>query len=267
MYSTMARLVDELDSAEEPEVVRWASPVPFFGRISDSTVATVGINPSNREFVGANGIELDEENRRLPTLASLDLDNWSRADGGDIRTLTTACLAYFERNPYRLWFDVLERMLKLGGFSYYGGARAAHLDLVAYATGTKWGALAPALRKRLITRGRETLAEVIRDSPVEVLVLNGRSVVNEFVVSAQVALTATPVPGWTLPRASGRGVGGIRYSGTLTSLAGIEFDRTVRVIGFNHNLQSSFGVTRSVVQQIAREVGETVGQAYERAAG
>lgn len=262
----MARLVDELDSAQESELVRWACPVPFFGRIDQATVATVGINPSNREFVDADGEELDGERRRLPTLGSLALETWLSADGGDIRVLTQACRTYFEGNPYRLWFDVLDRMLNVGGFSYYHGGRAAHLDLVAYATATKWGALPPALRNRLIARGRRTLAEVIRDSPVEVLVLNGRSVVNEFVLSAQVTLSTTVVPSWTLPRASGTGVEGIKYSGTLTSLAGVEFDRPVRVIGFNHNLQSSFGVTRCVVRRIAEEVGETVGQAAEPAA-
>ncbi|WP_345215536.1 hypothetical protein [Georgenia halophila] len=257
--------MNELDSAYDSEVVRWACPVPFFGRITEATVATVGINPSNREFVGPDGAELDGQCRRLPTLGSLALEDWSKADGGDIRALTHACLDYFDRNPYRHWFDVLERMLKVGGFSYYTGRRSAHLDLVAYATGTKWGALPPSLRSRLIARGRNTLAEIIRDSPVEVLVLNGRSVVNEFVVSSQVDLSATPVPGWTLPRAAGPGVGGVRYSGTLTSLGGIEFDRPVRVVGFNHNLQSSFGVTKSVVRQIAKEVGESVAQTHDGA--
>ena len=251
MYSAMARLVDELDCAHESEVVRWACPVPFFGRITEATVATVGINPSNREFVSAVGAELDGEQRRLPTLGSLSLDNWSRADGEDIRALTQACLTYFDRNPYRLWFDVLERVLNVGGLSYYSGTRAAHLDLVAYATEPKWGALPPALRNRLVARGRRTLADVIRDSPVEVLILNGRSVISEFVAAAQIELTATKMPDWTLPRASGAGIPGVRYAGTLTSLAGIEFDRSIQVIGFNHNLQSSFGVTARVVENIS----------------
>jgi hypothetical protein len=262
LYSAIARLIDELDSAPEPELVQWACPVPFFGRITEATVATVGINPSNREFVGADGAELDGQRRRLPTLNSLSLKDWSRADGGDIRAITQACLAYFEGNPYRPWFDVLERLLNPSGISYYSGRRAAHLDLVAYATGTKWGFLPPGLRSRLVARGRRTLAEVIRDSPVEVLVLNGRSVVNEFVASAQVKLAATPVPGWTLPRASGRGVGGVRYTATLASLGGVEFDRLVEIVGFNHNLQSSFGVTKSVVGRIAMEVGEVVAKTH-----
>ena len=257
----MARLVDELDSSHgQIDLVPWACPVPFFGRITEATVATVGINPSNREFVAPDGIELDGDERRLPTLASLSLEKWSHATGGDVRDVAHACLDYFDRNPYRLWFDVLERMLNIGGFSYYRGARAAHIDLVAYATISKWGALPAPVRSGLICRGRKTLARIIRDSPIEVLILNGRSVVNEFVASAQIELSATRMPAWTLPRATGTGVGGVKYSGTLTSMAGIDFDRRVRVLGFNHNLQSSFGVTRTVIRCIAQDVGATVGK-------
>jgi hypothetical protein len=72
-------------------------------------------------------------------------------------------------------------------------------------------------------------------------------------------LTVTPVEDWTLPRASGSGIIGLKYSGSLTSIAGIELDRSIKVIGYNHNLQSSFGVTNAVVRRIAKEVGETVG--------
>lgn len=262
MHSAMARLVEALDDGvQDPAVVTWACPVPFFGRINEARVATVGINPSNREFVAPDGSELDGGQRRLPTLASLALSDWSQATGADVHAVTQACLRYFDGNPYRLWFDVLERVLNRGGFSYYSGTRAAHIDLVAYATATKWGALSPAVRKKLISQGRRTLATVIRDSPVEVLVLNGRSVVNEFVASAEVQLRAAAVEGWTLPRAAGLGVAGFRYSGAVSSIAGIDLERAVRVVGFNHNLQSSFGVTTSVMHRIGQDVGETVASA------
>jgi hypothetical protein len=254
----MARLVDELDSTSDSSVVKWACPVPFFGRITEATVATVGINPSNREFVAQDGAELDGKSRRLPTLRSLSLQHWADASGNDIRSVAKACFDYFERNPYRLWFDVLERMLNVGGFSYYTGERAAHLDLVAYATCSKWAELPLAKRIELTRRGRRILAEVIRDSSIEVLVLNGRSVVNEFARTAGVSLSAMRVPRWTLPRSTGSGVSGVRYRGCLTGMSGIEFDRPIEVIGFNHNLQSSFGVTKTVVQCIAQEVGDLV---------
>ena len=228
---------------------------------------TVGINPSNREFVDVRGTELSGAHRRLPTLDSLDLEQWSLADGRDIRAIARACLDYFENNPYRRWFDVLERMLNQGGYSYYCESRAAHLDLVAFATATKWGDLDPRTRSGLVARGRAVLASILLESPVEVLVLNGRAVVREFLRSAEMSLEETTIADWSLPRSGGDGVGGVRYTGTLTSVGGVDLERPIRVIGFNHNLQSSFGVTKAVSDSIAREVGETVAQALTHSPG
>lgn len=262
VYGAMAGLVDDLESqAVTAGVVAWGCPVPFFGEIAQSPVATVGINPSNKEFVDAGGHELTGTERRLPTLQSMGLSRWSEASGNDVRHIVRSCERYFDGNPYRVWFDVLERMLNVGGTSFYGGTRACHLDLVAYATSSKWGTLPSNLRRNLVERGRATLAELIRDSAIQVLVLNGRSVVREFVGFAQAELEARPVPEWTLPRAKGAGVIGIAYEGTVRTVGGVDLDRDVLVIGYNHNLQSSFGVTTQVMGRIGEHVGATIAQA------
>lgn len=218
----------------------------------------MGINPSNREFVDRHGRELGADDRRLPTLASLDIPHWLEANGGHIRKVIDECERYFERNPYRLWFDVLERMLAVGGYSFYGGERACHLDLVAFATQVKWGTLEKDAQGELIIRGRRAMAEIIRDSFIRVLVLNGRSVVKVFEDFSDTRLEATSIPEWTLPRARGKGVTGIAYSGSITSIAGVELDREVKVFGYNHNLQSSFGVTSAVMRSIGQKVGNAV---------
>lgn len=262
MIGAVARLVDELDlSTRESDILPWAGPVPFFGRLGEAEVATVGINPSNREFLAPDGVELQGSHQRLPTLRSLGLTDWGEASGADVRAVAQGCVKYFDGNPYRQWFDVLERLLNHCGYSYYREPRAAHIDLVAFATATKWGELPAATRQLLVAQGRRTLGELIRDSRVSVLILNGRSVVDAFMESAEVPLVASNMPGWTLPRTRGGGVAGVRYSGTIRSLGSVPFDRAVTIIGFNHNLQSSFGVTRAVVDRIAQEVGETVEQA------
>jgi hypothetical protein len=252
-------MLEDLSSpACRPEVLPWAAPVPFFGAIRESTVATVGINPSNREFVDAQGNVLSPEEQRLPTLDSLAIPYWSDATGSHIREMIMACERYFERNPYRLWFDVLERMLKVGGYSYYSGDRACHLDLVAFATRMKWGSLEREAQRSLISRGRRTLAELIRDSPIQVLVLNGRSVLRVFEELADTKLVSSEVSDWTLPRSSGKGVIGLSYKGCISAIAGIELDRVVTVFGYNHNLQSSFGVTTEVMRAIGEQVGGVV---------
>lgn len=136
---------------------------------------------------------------------------WSDASGVHVRGISRSCLRYFSNNPYRQWFDVLDRMLVAGGASYYealGMYRSCHIDLVAFATREKWGVLPGALRRSLVEQGRRTVAELLCDSPVQVLVLNGRSVVNAFEAFAQTSLTPSSVEDWTLPRSSGRGIRG-----------------------------------------------------------
>ena len=258
MYAPLLRLVSQLISADPAHrVLQWASPVPYFGDIHRSVVATVGINPSNREFVDAAGCELDGAGRRLTTLTSLGLADWSQISGADLSQISRWCTRYFDINPYRRWFDVLDRTLRSGGYSYYNG-NACHLDLVALATHDKWGTLDPRIRADLTSNGRVVMAEIIRDSALSALILNGRSVVSEFERFSGVELVAERVPEWTLPRKTGDGVAGYMFTGTIHHLGGIDLGRPVTVYGYNHNLQSSFGVTSTVTNQIGQRMGELV---------
>jgi hypothetical protein len=261
MYSAMVRLLDALTELEaDSRVIGWASPVPFFGDLGGSRVATVGINPSNLEFVDGAGLELDLSSRRLATLSSLRLNNWESTDGDHVRTILGECESYFGRNPYRRWFDVLERMLKTSGHSYYpsSAARLCHLDLVPFATFVKWGSLPPLYRRALIDRGRHAMAELIRDSSLELLILNGRSVVTEFEAFAKIKLTAETRTSWSLPRRDGNSVSGVLFRGEVVKLGKVELERPVRIIGYNHNLQSSFGVTSSAMRSIGDFLGDQI---------
>lgn len=256
MLGPVAGLTDLLARRSMPlDVVPWASPVPYFGKIAKARVATVGINPSNLEFVDATGNPLVGPNRRLETLESLRLAAWKEADGQTVRRLARSYSMYFRVNPYRRWFDVLERVLAVGGHSYYDGL-AAHIDLVPFATAKKWGSLAVPVQRVLIREGRRPLAELIASSSVDVLVLNGRSVVNAFVESTDSALSVTTANHLNLPRAGGKWIQGLRWDGVITQIAGYDLGREVRVVGFNHNLQSSFGVTKQVMERIGIEVGD-----------
>ncbi|MCG7606810.1 MULTISPECIES: hypothetical protein [Mycobacterium] len=257
MYSPLVRLIDQASTLTPSDcVLDWASPVPFFGDVDQAKVATVGINPSNREFVDAAGRELCGPRRRLSTLASLGLPRWSQATGQHLSEIRRSCTRYFKTNPYRRWFDVLDRTLRAGQFSYYDGS-ACHLDLVALATRNKWAAVDTRTRQNLINNGKSVLAQIIRDSSVTTLILNGRSVVTEFESFASVALIAEPIDSWTLPRKNG-GVNGYLFTGTISTLGGIDLGREVSVYGYNHNLQSSFGVTSEVIDRIGVRLGDSV---------
>jgi hypothetical protein len=112
-YSAMTAFIRELDSGRlaDRNVLEWGCPVPFFGDVSRARIATVGINPSNREFVDDSGYELRGEAQRLPTLGSLGADSWAQVDAEGVRAIVGACRDYFRRNPYDRWFGVLERVL------------------------------------------------------------------------------------------------------------------------------------------------------------
>jgi len=257
VLGTIAGLTEQLARYSVPsQVVRWASPVPYFGKIASARVATVGINPSNLEFVNTLGQPLAESDRRLETLDSLQLSEWKEANGQTVRALARAYEGYFRANPYRRWFDVLERILAVSGHSYYGEGTAAHLDLVPFATMVKWSDLPHPERRALIAEGRKAMAESVALSSLEVLVLNGRSVVEAFVASTDSALSATAVSHLSLPRVGGRSIQGFRWDGTITNIGGYDLGRAVRVVGFNHNVQSSFGVTKRVMEGIGMEIGD-----------
>lgn len=97
-----------------------------------------------------------------------------------------------------------------------------------------------------------TLGHLINDSPIGILVLNGRSVVNQFEEMSGVQLKRQLMPEWALRRGISLKVQGYSYDGTIHSLGGVEFGRAVRVLGYNHNIQSSFGVTNIVRASIRR---------------
>jgi hypothetical protein len=65
---------------------------------------------------------------------------------------------------------------------------------------------------------------------------------------------------WSLPRKTRAGVAGIAYSGDVTSIAGVDLGRPIRVLGFNHNIQSSFGVTKRVSNAIRQWLGDSYSQ-------
>src|SRR6266699_3693586 len=79
LKTVLSDLVRRLDAEDlgESGIIPWGAPVPCFGDLTRATVATLGLNPSNREFVDDAGRELDGPHRRLHTLKSLGLSRWS----------------------------------------------------------------------------------------------------------------------------------------------------------------------------------------------
>jgi len=253
LHRALTTLLDRLDSpaVARAHVIRWGCPVPAFGDLASSRVATLGLNPSNREFVDDSGKELEGDARRFHTLRSLGLPAWSDVDARHMRLILDSCSAYFRRNPYDRWFKRLDYVVSGAGASFYDVSRAAvHLDLIPYATTRKWMELTPQQRSALLDIAGDTLGLLLRDSPVRVLILNGRSVVELFQETANVSLDCSRVEAWSLPRQSGSHVVGLAYAGVVSKLAGVRLANDILILGYNHNLQSSYGVTSAVVTAI-----------------
>lgn len=263
MHVTLSTLVDRLDDLvhSETNVIPWGSPVPSFGDLSRSRVATLGLNPSNREFVDVEGNELDGEFRRFHTLTSLGLTRWSDVKARHIRLIADFCHSYFSRNPYDEWFRELDQIISGTSASYYhASAQACHLDLIPYATACKWTELTVQQRSSLLALVGDTLGLLLRDSSVRLLVLNGKTVVENLKKIAGIGLEKEAMPDWTLPRRSGSGVMGYAYRGFMRELAGVRLKREVMVLGFNHNIQSSFGVTKRVKWAIRNWIAQAAGE-------
>ena len=255
-----ADYLDYLNGRIPYPVIPWACPVPYFGSALSAEVATVGINPSNLEFVDNRGRELEGFARRLPTLRSLGLSCWGEADSQHLRQIIASCDHYFENKPYVRWFGVLERVLGPAGYTYFGSEpTACHLDLFAFATRYKWSSLRLQERRKLLDSTSEVLALLISIIPARILVLNGKSVVQAFESLAQCSLEPMPVRSWDLPRAADA-VSGFAYVGSVSDVAGIPLGRSMTVAGFNHNLQSSFGVTSIVIEEIGDWLASLIGK-------
>jgi len=257
MLSTLVTRLDNI-ALHGTNVIPWSCPVPSFGDLSRSKIATLGLNPSNREFVDESGNELDGPSRRFHTLKSLGLANWTDAEDQHLNLIMDSCRAYFSRNPYDGWFKRLDHIISGTNVSYYGeSAEACHLDLIPYATACKWTELTRDQRSALLTFAGDTLAILLKESPVKLLVLNGNSVVEQFQEIANIELEKQEMSDWSLPRRATPDVMGFAYTGFVRTLSGIELDHEILVLGFNHNIQSSFGVTKEVMAAIRKWVAYT----------
>jgi hypothetical protein len=255
----VVRLIRLLDKGDPIALgaIPWASPVLSFGDPTDSVVATLGLNPSNLEFVDNAGKQLLAPNNRFESLDTLNASHWGDVTTRQVQRVWNACENYFFHNPYDQWFRKLDKLLVGTGASYYSylGNKACHLDLVPFATAEKWSAIPSAQRMALVELGIPSLVQVIKASNIRILLLNGSTVVREFSrLLDNESLEYREMPGWSL---QGGRVAGFAHYGRVSRLAGTSLGKDILVLGYNHNIQSSFGVTRDAVSRITTWITRT----------
>lgn len=211
-----------------------STPVVSFGNSLTATVATLGLNPSRREFLDERGNELVGDARRLATHVSLGVSDLSLAPSETIATVLDDCNNYFQRNPYRGWFDHFAPILEACGASFYDGT-ACHLDLIQWATDPTWARLKPASARRLLDEESEFLAEQLRREHLRLLLVNGRGVIRHLRPMLDEFRWEEPIIGLAAGNTQ-VGIGRIAH---------------VRVLAWSTNLQSSHGVKRELRHELA----------------
>ena len=114
-------------------IVGNSTPVVSFGDPLRAEVATLGINPSRREFFSRDGVLLSGPERRLATADSLGAVPGQALTADQARQVVADCNDYFGRSPYE-WFKPLEALLNQALDVSYHDRTACHLDLIQWAT-------------------------------------------------------------------------------------------------------------------------------------
>ena len=207
---------------ENMKIVERSVPVPFFGNIERARVATISINPSNLEFEDKQGNLLPRPHKRF-----YDRDFWNEKDTDIISENHTegvyeSLYDYFRLNPYKLWFDRLEKNVKdlLGG-SYYNGTMV-HLDIYPWATKKKWSKLPIAERKKALDN-YDLLKKILRNRNFECIYINSKETKEQLEKYFDKKIEETPV----------------NFSGQTWKIYEGELDNGTKLIGLSCNIQSS----------------------------
>jgi hypothetical protein len=221
-------------------IVESSTPVVSFGDPLRAEVATLGINPSRREFFSRDGVLLSGPERRLATADSLGAMPSQSLTAAQASQVVADCNDYFHRNPYE-WFKPLEALLNQALDVSYHDRTACHLDLIQWATDPVWGKLSdPAAARLLLAEGSPHLERLLSHSGVRLVLLNGATAVRQVTEASLAQLhevSKIPVASTTCRVLAGEG-------------------RGISYLGWSTNLQAGFGVSNEFKQRLAHTVRE-----------
>lgn len=239
--ATLTALYQRLRRLPGAHSVVGSLPILFFGDLYSAQIATVGINPSDQEYLDGKGSELEGSARRFETLSSLHASSRSSLTEAQCAQAIATMRGYFRRKPtvYR-WFRSLERVLEGMGY-FYSKGQVAHLDLVQEATTPTWSALRGSHRSEadnLLANDLPFLQWQIATFPLRAVICNGMTVfkrvcglldqpvdianstqgdmklVTWYATRGQIRGRTITVVGWNIPLARPTGLG-IDGEGTL----------------------------------------------------
>jgi len=183
--------IEFMSPPRDCDVVRGSTPVVSFGDFTKAKVATLGINPSSREFMdtsstGTANELLPEGKKRLADYESLgilstdpfeDDDTAEYMLGADgAQEIWEGCRDYFKGpNAYWSWFSDLETVLNGASLSYKDSS-ACHLDISPWATDPVFRDLTKTQQSQLLLGESDFLEWQIAKSNIDLVVINGSTV-------------------------------------------------------------------------------------------
>jgi uracil-DNA glycosylase len=172
------RLRQRLRAAPSQSSVAGSLPVLFFGDALRARVATIGLNPSKREYLNKQGEPLTGDDQRFATTTSLGVS--SRLDLSDTQSDSAIEImrSYYDANRpvYDSYFRHLSHFLNGMGASFRERS-AAHLDLVQESTDPPWSGLDASERATLLNQDLPFLTWQLNNLPaLEVVICTGKTV-------------------------------------------------------------------------------------------
>jgi len=169
-------LYSRLRRPPSPSTVPGTLPVLFFGDLPSAEVASVGLSPSDQEYLSKSGTMLAGPAQRFATLESLGGEDRVSLSDDQCAEAVEAMRNYYEPSkPVYGWFNALSRVLEGFGASF-GDRTAVHLDLVQESTSPVWSELGAAEREALLLQDLPFLEWEIRAFPPRAVICAGKTV-------------------------------------------------------------------------------------------
>ena len=227
------------------QIVKGSTPVISFGDFWQAKIFTVGLNPSKWEFLNNKEELFSEREQKLWSYPTLCAKDYHELTDEQILSVYRGCCDYFDNFPNN-WFDKFSPILESINCSFKQRT-AAHIDLVQWATNDKWGKLDRADRKKLLDDGESFLKYQLSVSNVEILLLNGKSVIEAFAARFNIKYKYHWIEG---------------LGGDSARIVSGHYGEKIKVIGWSTNLQSSFGVSDAHIDDIASIVKNLVKEPF-----
>ena len=170
-------LVVHLEEARARDEAPGTLPILFFGDLFAADVATVGLNPSDQEYLTKDGTILSGAAQRFATLESLGATDRGSLTDAQCNEAIGHMRDYYDAGKpvYGSWFNALARVVDGFGASFRDRS-AVHLDLVQESTSPVWGELSPGQKTALLEQDLPFLEWEIRAFPLRAVICTGKTV-------------------------------------------------------------------------------------------